>query len=379
LDVIRGIAVLLVMLHHILLPAAQICTNEFMRLVSAVLAFIKVGGWVGVDMFFVLSGFLVSGLLFKDYKLTQKVHGWNFLIRRGFKIYPTLYVFLLVTFIVDMVLHHFGLSINEVAGSKYSWIKREYLTFASDALFLDNYLGGRWQQTWSLDIEEAFYLILTLFFILLLKFKKFNFKSIFVFYIFLLVFGIAARAYSYLHHPMDDINAHFEKTHFRLDSMLMGVMLSYLFHFHKEKLDFFQNNKLLLATLSIVYLLSNFIFPRENNAWVSVVSLAINPFCFATLIILAIHSTKKLFNSATLSFIGRISYALYLWHGLALDFLVTYFPFNKSILNYTIYLVSYFVLSIVLAKVFTQIIEVPFLKLRDNFFPPKTVAPLIST
>jgi len=377
--VIRGIAVLLVMLHHILLPAAQICTNELMRMVSSVLAFIKVGGWIGVDMFFVLSGFLVSGLLFKDYKLTQKIDGWNFLIRRGFKIYPTLYVFLLVTFIVDMVLHHFNLSINDVTGSKYTWIKREYLTFASDALFLDNYLGGRWQQTWSLDIEEAFYLILTLFFIILLKFRKFNFKSIFGFYVFLLLFGIAARAFSYLHYPMADITAHFEKTHFRLDSMLMGVMLSYLFHFHKEKLDFFQKYKLLLASISIIYLLSNFIFPRENNAWVSVISLAINPFCFATLIILAIHSSKKLFSSAILSYIGRISYALYLWHGLVLDFLITYFPANKGILNYIIYCVIYFALSILLAKVFTQIIEVPFLKLRDKLFPSKTSAPLISS
>ena len=51
-------------------------------------------GWVGVDLFFVLSGFLVSGLLFQEYQRHGKIRVGRFLIRRGFKIYPSFYVFI---------------------------------------------------------------------------------------------------------------------------------------------------------------------------------------------------------------------------------------------------------------------------------------------
>jgi peptidoglycan/LPS O-acetylase OafA/YrhL len=72
LDALRGVAVLLVLLHH--LPAREASWFE--------------GGWTGVDLFFVLSGFLVSGLLFRDYLETGSVHALRFYAMRGFNIYP---------------------------------------------------------------------------------------------------------------------------------------------------------------------------------------------------------------------------------------------------------------------------------------------------
>ena len=71
IDFLRGVAVLLVVFRHIMLE--PILSNI---------------GWVGVDLFFVLSGFLVSNLLFQEYKQTKTVKPIRFLIRRGFKIYP---------------------------------------------------------------------------------------------------------------------------------------------------------------------------------------------------------------------------------------------------------------------------------------------------
>src|ERR1700754_2595070 len=71
LDFLRGIAIILVLMRHI--PLSSYTTNL---------------GWIGVDLFFVLSGFLVSGLLFKEYMRYGKINPGRFLIQRGFKIYP---------------------------------------------------------------------------------------------------------------------------------------------------------------------------------------------------------------------------------------------------------------------------------------------------
>ncbi len=76
LDVLRGIAVLLVIFRHY--PVSRVA----------------LGGWVGVDLFFVLSGFLISGLLFSDLTSNGSIALRRFYLRRGLKIYPAFYFFL---------------------------------------------------------------------------------------------------------------------------------------------------------------------------------------------------------------------------------------------------------------------------------------------
>lgn len=79
IDFLRGIAIVLVLFRHTFLFRYTITM-----------------GWIGVDLFFVLSGFLVSGLLFKEYIKYGYLRPGRFLIRRGFKIYPVYYLFYLV-------------------------------------------------------------------------------------------------------------------------------------------------------------------------------------------------------------------------------------------------------------------------------------------
>src|ERR1700730_6928049 len=89
LDVLRCIAVLLVMFNHggIWPAAAQ-------------------HGWIGVDLFFVLSGFLISGLLFSEYKARSSISFKRFFIRRGLKIYPAFYLFLFLTVMFSRIVFH---------------------------------------------------------------------------------------------------------------------------------------------------------------------------------------------------------------------------------------------------------------------------------
>ena len=101
-----------------------------------------------MDLFFVLSGFLISGLLFSEYKKRHSINFKRFFFRRGLKIYPAFYVFLLLTGITAaLVVHSYPTS-------------GQYL---HEIFFVMNYEHGVWDHTWSLAVEEHFYIFLPIF------------------------------------------------------------------------------------------------------------------------------------------------------------------------------------------------------------------------
>ncbi|HEX2719000.1 MAG TPA: acyltransferase, partial [Gemmatimonadaceae bacterium] len=92
LDILRTVAVLLVMGRHLFPPPAHMPAW-----VQGLAATLTRGGWVGVDLFFVLSGYLVSGLLFEEHKRSGRLSVGPFLLRRGLKIYPPFWLLIAVT------------------------------------------------------------------------------------------------------------------------------------------------------------------------------------------------------------------------------------------------------------------------------------------
>src|SRR5262249_23529139 len=111
------------------------------------------GGWIGVDLFFVLSGFLVSGLLFDEHLRQKKLSINTFLLRRGLKIYPAFWVLIIVTIFVNSTQN----------------LPTPTKGLIGELLFLQNYLAALWNHTWSLAVEEHFYLGLALLLFLLHK------------------------------------------------------------------------------------------------------------------------------------------------------------------------------------------------------------------
>lgn len=95
LDIIRGIALLMVIIHH---SGPEMIPNQ--PDVSGLIGFsfwsLKNLGWSGVDLFFVLSGFLIGGLLFSEIERTGTLRCGRFWMRRGFKIWPSYFALLLV-------------------------------------------------------------------------------------------------------------------------------------------------------------------------------------------------------------------------------------------------------------------------------------------
>jgi peptidoglycan/LPS O-acetylase OafA/YrhL len=131
LDVLRGVAILLVLGGHSNYPYV---------------GFWRATGGSGVELFFVLSGFLISGLLFSEYQRTGHIAVTRFWIRRAFKIYPGFYVLLTVTTAVLIL-------------AKQPEIMLGRAVFFN-IIFLQNYVpsAGIIPQSWSLAIEEHFYL-----------------------------------------------------------------------------------------------------------------------------------------------------------------------------------------------------------------------------
>src|SRR5687767_1067051 len=195
LDILRVVAVLLVMVRHLAPPAPDM--PSWLLTVTSML--IR-GGWIGVDLFFVLSGFLVSGLLFKEYQRTGMVDIGRFLIRRGFKIYPPFYVLLLVLVVVG-------------------WDVLTWRRILIDVFFVQNYFSPSvtWA-TWSLAIEEHFYLMLACLTWCLVRWRSQPFRCIPVIWITVAVSCLAARM-SLMDRPFDT-STHLLPTHLRIDALL---------------------------------------------------------------------------------------------------------------------------------------------------------------
>ena len=353
IDFLRGIAILLVIFFH-----------------DRTIPFLNRTGWMGVDLFFVLSGFLVSGLLFKEYNRYQKISAKQFLIRRGFKIYPVFYIFLIISFLLaKMVDHNFE-------GKK--------LLF--EALFLRNYGPGMWGHTWSLCVEEHFYFFLAFTMYLFARYKQIeNSKLVNGFFILVMVGCLANRIVFPEIIPLYKKSAWLThvQTHFRIDSLSFGVLIFYNRFYNKEKFTaFFQKTKSYLLPLAILIMLPVMIMAPEDPAK-TCSDFFMRSFGYVTLylgfgMILIYFVSKENINKLLdkylsktfvnlISHIGLYSYSIYVFHTMIRKYIVLNIPVSPYLQTVI------FVVLAVLAGMFTgKYVEVYFLKIRDKYFPSRS-------
>lgn len=138
---LRGIAILLVVLAHAGAPGFS-------------------GGFVGVDMFFVLSGYLITGILLREYRATAHIRLLPFLARRLKRLLPALLVMLTLTLLLAAALlssYEFSEQTASV-GYAASWSSNLYFAFTEVDYFAELRHRDLYLHTWSLGIEEQFYL-----------------------------------------------------------------------------------------------------------------------------------------------------------------------------------------------------------------------------
>jgi peptidoglycan/LPS O-acetylase OafA/YrhL len=151
---LRGVAILLVVAYHAAIPGLS-------------------GGYVGVDIFFVLSGYLITGLLIRELEQTGTIDFWRFYARRARRLLPGLTLALLVVLIVCWAVYppdevvHGGFATSAVSTAAYA--SNVYFARMPDGYFAPDREKNPFLHTWSLSVEEQFYLLWPPFVILVLS------------------------------------------------------------------------------------------------------------------------------------------------------------------------------------------------------------------
>ena len=349
LDGVRGVAVLLVFISHfhwILSPDPFLTKVTPWHFINRTFE----AGFMGVDIFFVLSGFLITSLLMKDRSTNQKNLFKRFYRRRALRLLPALYALLIADFFVSRW-ENFPGDIQW----RTTW---HAILFLNNWNIVNNF--GEAQNDlghlWSLGIEEQFYLIWPLTIWLLAKLKIPS-KMMIPLILFASLVVMAHR--TSLWNDGTSWIILYIRTDTRLDSLLIGAMFAYVYR-HFQVPSKILNSVATLSFLGLVYIKyvldkSPFIF---EMGWTIIALLA-------GFIILSVAEgaffIQKVFTWRPLTMIGKVSYGLYLWH------MPIFLLFGRHVTSGSRPL--RLLIAIILACVVTSLswffIEKPFLNLKD--------------
>lgn len=367
LDLLRALAVLLVMGSHL-----QICPQSYGFLYPLILR-LHWGGWTGVDLFFVLSGFLISGLLFKEHQRFGHISFKHFFIRRAFKIYPAYYIMLLITYVLFI-------SKNPAVSLKalIPW-----------AIFLQDYvppavkiMDSYWIHTWSLAVEEQFYLFLPILLISLSRAsasKNKPFRLIPVIAFVLSVICLSLRVLSFVYNGNSFrfflLRAPF---HLRLDSLFFGVLVSYFYHYHPFRFrEIVRRFKYLMLGMGIALFIPAFIL-TENIFLIPTAGYALL-YLGSGLALSALvdHPLKTNPIVKAITALGYYSYSIYLWH-LPVRVLCARLLWQPLLphFNWGLYAIAYTLGSLVVGILMARLVETPMLKWRDRLYPTRSKSPV---
>lgn len=346
LDVLRGIAVLLVLFRH--LPS---------RDASTAFVILQRIGWVGVDLFFVLSGFLISGLLFSEFDKTGELNVKRFWLRRGFKIWPS-YFFTYGGAMLLTILATGDLSL--------------FVSRAPNYVFIQNYMPEpvRWTHSWSIAIEEHFYLALPIVLLLLVP-KRLPWLPkicVFVCAIVLLIRIILSFSGGVTWENF------YYQSHLRIDSLSFGVLLGYFHHYHRDAfLRFGQRFSPVLLVVGLAGFIFAFMFRLEYSPWSYTVGFSVLYLTFGGLVIAASSYTR--FGSVgppkLVATVGVYSYTVYLAHSV-----MTELPGAGTVRRFVFAnfgdagdRIVIFAGAIILGILISHLVERPFLRLRARLLP----------
>jgi peptidoglycan/LPS O-acetylase OafA/YrhL len=361
LDILRGVACLLVLVGH--MPMDYDDTGPVL---DAIVSFFRRQGWLGVDLFFVLSGLLISGLLFKEIQARGKIDLKRFWLRRGFKIWPA-YYFAFGLMVVSGMWHT----------AKHHQVKK-YHELVSNILpnmfFVQNYMDPKmqWPHSWSLAVEEHFYLALPLILATLLYFGKIRWLPGVVAAACL---GILACRLGAAHTQVDWQDIKYP-THLRADALMFGVFLGYLFAYYPKQLEKLKPFWPLALLASIAVCTTVGLVTLRESLFVYAFGFTVIYLIFGSLVLMA-----RLFPDFgrtgpavlkwpmhAIAFIGVYSYTIYLAHGVLFKL-----PIARNLLqkiDHSAWQCTIFVFGSIAGGIaLSHLIERPFLKLRERLVP----------
>lgn len=360
LDHLRALAIILVFFYHYYIVSGG--QPEWLPNIASF-------GWTGVDLFFVLSGFLISSQLFNDVKKGQPISFQQFFLKRFFRIVPA--------FLVTIVLYYSFPFFREKEALPPLW---KFLSFTQNfGLNIKDY--GTFSHGWSLCVEEHFYLFLPLILIGLHKFKLFA-KSYWLL-IGLFIAGFALRIYSFNNLYLPKLTEEnnwlywykyiYYPTYNRLDGLLVGTGIAGIYVFLPNFWSTISKyGHSLLATSALILTGAYFLCEDQQTFNASVFGFPLIASGFGFLVMAAISPTSFLFkwNSKITTFIANLSYAIYLTHKGVIH--STQLFLKGFHINDNIMLLICIFTSIGFAYLLHLTIEKPFMELRTKIIKSNT-------
>ena len=351
IDSLRALAVLAVIIYHVdvnYLP----------------------GGFLGVDLFFVLSGYLISSLIIKEYRKTGSLNLYNFYIRRARRLLPAVY-FMITVGLVVMVLFNEVLLRKSHLDAIFGYIYSSNWWYIFHKLDYFDSFGAQspFKHLWSLAIEEQFYMIFPLLFLLVNRKKKskdgtYKLNKNFL-YVVLGLILVSLIAHILLF-DINNISRIYFGTDTRAFSLLVGVVGAILYPMEKLHAKVTPQQNIMYSVVSLVSiatLITVMIYTSEYNTW-----LYRGGFLLVAILglIVIISSGKqhtlmsRLLSFKPVVFIGKISYSLYLWH---FPVLVLTTPVSEIGNPNIIFVILRVILTFALASASYVFVETPIRKL----------------
>lgn len=308
IDGLRALAILAVVCDHADVPFMQ-------------------GGFIGVDIFFVLSGYLITGILLREIFATHTVRLLDFYARRVKRLFPALATMLFTTCVVATVLLSPAEQLEQTgaAAAASIWLSNMYFVFAEQGYFDAGSESNLFLHTWSLGVEEQFYILWPFLLLLVVVLAKENRKGIIAGLLAILVADFAFGLMLSRTNPMWA----FYTMPARGWQFALGGMLAMLTQFSHEPAgtqNRFSNPAgwlgLGLVVCSVLMLSETDVYPGAR---------ALLPSFGAALLLYAGSGglsapVSRLLATGPMRFLGRISYSWYLWHWPVLVMGMTLWP-----------------------------------------------------
>jgi peptidoglycan/LPS O-acetylase OafA/YrhL len=369
LDGLRGIAILLVVFRHGVMPfhaegQAMFPVSVWGR--SLDLAAPLMNGWMGVDLFFVLSGFLISQhILSRHHNANGKrVPLRTYLCKRALRILPAYYAFLLIVVMGAIPLYSVGES-------------HLPLRVGYHILFLQDYLPSNIVVSfWSLGVEEKFYLSIPIVLAVMMKLKSLRLRY--------WLMGILATlplllriVTSFVRPEITEYKDFFitfrSPFHLSLDGLLLGCICAVIFH-NRERHSW-TNNPSVTKTLFwggstlIVALICFRPHLDHIDLFTTTVLFSLLAVGFAAILlslVLAGGWHSRFFKAQWLQVFAKISYSLYLVHIVFVPWALALASGFGTLTRVAVFIFMYAALSLAAALALHFAVEKPFLLLKDR-------------
>lgn len=293
IDGLRALSVFFIIIYH-----ANITING-VKIFS--------GGFIGVDIFFVISGYLISSILYQEKRITGKINILDFYNRRARRLLPCLAVVSITTILFSAIYLVPFLNLDTIKSilSANFFVANFYFYFTGQIYGDASSLTKPFLHTWSLGVEEQFYIIFPILFVFILK--SFH-KNVFIIFFIIFLFSYCfSNLLSY-----ENISLSFYMLFSRAWEIIVGVMLG-LSNLNNLKIKPYYSS--LIATLGLTLIFFSSIFFSNSTIHPSFISIL--PVIGCALVIIFCSKEifiKKLLSNKILVFFGLISYSLYLWH-----------------------------------------------------------------